>query len=124
MIDMEKLDLKELEAQFGLMVREKNDHSNYALFKFSDLEKISDYFDTFKSKIESYFEQTCEKKINQQNFENDLKIHERDLKLIKSKSKSIKNRSKQKEALRHIQVLESTIKKGYQKLAKLKEIEN
>jgi len=52
MIDMKKLDLGELEAQFGLMVREKNDHNNYALFQFKDLEKIINYFEVFKSRFE------------------------------------------------------------------------
>jgi len=52
MIDMKKLDLGELEAQFGLMVREKNDHNNYALFQFADLEKISNYFEVFKNRFE------------------------------------------------------------------------
>jgi hypothetical protein len=51
MIDMKKLDLGELEAQFGLMVREKNDHNNYALFRFEDLEKITKYCDLFKKEI-------------------------------------------------------------------------
>jgi len=60
MIDMKKLDLGELEAQFGLMVREKNDHNNYALFQFKDLEKISNYFEVFKSKFENYLFENSE----------------------------------------------------------------
>jgi hypothetical protein len=56
---MKKLDLGELEAQFGLMVREKHDHNNYALFQFSDLEKISNYFENFKNRFEdSLFEKS------------------------------------------------------------------
>ncbi|MGY5151888.1 MAG: hypothetical protein ACW9XA_06435 [Candidatus Nitrosopumilus sp. bin_6a] len=51
MIDLEKLDLDEMEAQFGLMVREKNDHNNYALFRFVDLEKITKYYELFQKEI-------------------------------------------------------------------------
>jgi len=51
LIDLEKLDWKDLEAQFGLMVREKIDHNNYVLFRFTDLEKIINYFDLFKKEI-------------------------------------------------------------------------
>ena len=45
---MEKLDLEEIEGQFGLMLREKNDHNNYVLIRFEDLEKITAYYDLFK----------------------------------------------------------------------------
>ena len=45
---MEKLDLEEIEGQFGLMLREKNDHDNYVLIRFEDLEKITTYYDLFK----------------------------------------------------------------------------
>jgi hypothetical protein len=51
MIDLKKLDLDEMEAQFGLMVREKNDHNNYALFRFVDLEKITNYYELFQKEI-------------------------------------------------------------------------
>jgi hypothetical protein len=45
---MDKLDLEEIEGQFGLMLREKNDHNNYVLIRFEDLEKITTYYDLFK----------------------------------------------------------------------------
>ena len=45
---MEKLDLEEIEGQFGLMLREKKDHDNYVLIRFEDLEKITTYYDIFK----------------------------------------------------------------------------
>jgi hypothetical protein len=45
---METLDLEEIEGQFGLMLREKNDHDNYVLIRFEDLEKITTYYDLFK----------------------------------------------------------------------------
>jgi hypothetical protein len=45
---MEKLDLEDIEGQFGLMLREKKDHDNYVLIRFEDLEKITTYYDLFK----------------------------------------------------------------------------
>ena len=45
---METLDLEEIEGQFGLMLREKNDHDNYVLIRFEELEKITTYYDLFK----------------------------------------------------------------------------
>ena len=45
---MEKLDLEEIEGQFGLKLREKKDHDNYVLIRFEDLEKITTYYDLFK----------------------------------------------------------------------------
>lgn len=48
---MEKLDLEEIEGQFGLMLREKNDHNNYVLIRFEDLTKILKYFDLFKKEF-------------------------------------------------------------------------
>jgi hypothetical protein len=50
---MEKLDLEEIEGQFGLMLREKNDHDNYVLIRFEDLEKITTYYDLFKKEYTS-----------------------------------------------------------------------
>ena len=50
---MEKLDLEEIEGQFGLMLREKNDHGNYVLIRFEDLEKITTYYDLFKKEYTS-----------------------------------------------------------------------
>lgn len=40
----------DVEAQFGLMVREKENHNNYVMFRLDDLEKISQYYDNFKTK--------------------------------------------------------------------------
>ena len=51
MIDLKKLDLDDLEAQFGLMIRERRDHNNYALFRFEDLDKIAEYYELFKKEI-------------------------------------------------------------------------
>ena len=44
----EKIELVELEAQFGLILREKNDHKNYVLLNFTDLEDVVSYFEIFK----------------------------------------------------------------------------
>ncbi len=47
----EKLELGEIECQFGLMLRDKNDHNSYVLLRFGDLEDIIKYFDLFKEVI-------------------------------------------------------------------------
>lgn len=51
LIKLDKLDMGEIEAQFGLVVREKDNHNNYALFRFEDLEKIVSYYDLFKKEV-------------------------------------------------------------------------
>ena len=48
---MEVLDLEHMEAQFGLMIREKNNHNNYALIRFEDLDKLIEYYSSFKKKF-------------------------------------------------------------------------
>ena len=48
---MDVLDLGHLEAQFGLMIREKDNHDNYALIRFEDLDKIIKYLELFKKEI-------------------------------------------------------------------------
>jgi hypothetical protein len=45
---MNALDLGEFEAQIGLMIREKDNHDNYALIRFEDLDKIIIYLKVFK----------------------------------------------------------------------------
>jgi arginyl-tRNA synthetase len=49
---MEKLDLEKakIEGQFGLLLREKDNHDNYILFNFEDLEKIINYYEEFKDR--------------------------------------------------------------------------
>ena len=42
------LDLEHLEAQFGLMIREKKNPDNYALIRFEDLDKVIEYYNSFK----------------------------------------------------------------------------
>jgi hypothetical protein len=51
---MEVLDLDKIEGQFGLVIREKENHNNYVLIRFQDLQKIVEYFNKFKE--ESKFE--------------------------------------------------------------------
>ena len=50
---MKVLDLEHLEAQFGLMIREKENHDNYALLRFEDLDKVVEYYKSFKSEFNS-----------------------------------------------------------------------
>ena len=48
---MKVLDLEHLEAQFGLMIREKENHDNYALLRFEDLDKVIRYYHSFKDEF-------------------------------------------------------------------------
>ena len=45
------LDLGEIEAQFGLMLRDKANHDNYVLLKFENLDRISQYYEEFKKEF-------------------------------------------------------------------------
>jgi len=42
------LELDEMEAQFGLLLRDKSNHDNYVLIKLDDLDRIFKYFADFK----------------------------------------------------------------------------
>ena len=48
---MDILDLGHMEAQFGLIIREKDNHDNYALLRFEDLDKIIKYLELFKKEM-------------------------------------------------------------------------
>ena len=48
---MKQLDLENFECNIGLMIREKENHDNYALIRFEDLEKIIEYYDSFKKEL-------------------------------------------------------------------------
>ena len=50
---MKVLNLEHLEAQFGLIIREKENHDNYALIRFEDLDKVIDYYYLFKNEFNS-----------------------------------------------------------------------
>ena len=51
---MDALDLGEFEAQIGLMIREKDNHDNYALIRFEDLDKIIKYLELFKKEMKKW----------------------------------------------------------------------
>ena len=50
---MNVLNLEHLEAQFGLIIREKENHDNYALLRFEDLDKVVEYYKSFKSEFKN-----------------------------------------------------------------------
>ena len=50
---MKVLDLEHLEAQFGLMIREKENHDNYALLRFEDLDKVVEYYKLFRNEFKN-----------------------------------------------------------------------
>jgi hypothetical protein len=50
---MKVVDLGHLEAQFGLIIREKENHDNYALLQFEDLDKVIQYYKSFKDEFNS-----------------------------------------------------------------------
>lgn len=45
---MDTLELDKIEGQFGFVLRDKDNHNNYVLIRFEDLQKIVEYFDKFK----------------------------------------------------------------------------
>ena len=49
---LKPLDLGHLEAQLGLIIRDKDNHDNYALINFEDFEKLIEYYYSFKDKME------------------------------------------------------------------------
>ena len=50
---MNVLDLGHLEAQFGLIIREKENHDNYALLRFEDLDKVVEYYKLFRNEFKN-----------------------------------------------------------------------
>ena len=48
---MKVLDLDHLEAQFGLVIRDKENHDNYALIRFEDLDRVIEYYSSFKKEF-------------------------------------------------------------------------
>jgi len=48
---MNVLDLEHIEAQFGLIIREKENHDNYALLRLEDLDKVIEYYNSFKDEF-------------------------------------------------------------------------
>ena len=54
---MKVLDLEQVEAQFGLIIREKDNHENYALLRFEDLNKVIKYYNSFKDEFSKNLQQ-------------------------------------------------------------------
>ena len=50
---MKVLDLGHLEVQFGLIIREKENHDNYALLRFEDLDKVVEYYKSFRNEFKN-----------------------------------------------------------------------
>ena len=50
---MKNLDLDKIEGQFGLMLREKDNHDSYVLIRFEDLDSIISYYNDFKKEFEN-----------------------------------------------------------------------
>ena len=50
---MKQLDLENFECNIGLMIREKENHDNYALLQFEDVDKIIEYYKSFKDEFNS-----------------------------------------------------------------------
>ena len=48
---MKQLDLENFECNIGLMARAKDNHDNYVLFRFEDLEKMIEYYNLFKKEF-------------------------------------------------------------------------
>ncbi|MBT4185096.1 MAG: hypothetical protein HOE10_07590 [Deltaproteobacteria bacterium] len=48
---MKQLDLENFECNIGLMLREKDNHDNYVLLRFEDLEKMIEYYESFKKEF-------------------------------------------------------------------------
>jgi len=47
------LDLGQIEAKFGLLIRDKFDHDNYVLLELDGQDHIIQYYDEFKKQISS-----------------------------------------------------------------------
>jgi hypothetical protein len=58
---MKQLDLENFECNIGLMAREKDNHDNYVLFRFEDLEKIIEYYNLFKKEFNQKIKSTSNK---------------------------------------------------------------
>ena len=54
---MKGLDLEHVEAQFGLIIREKDNQDNYALLRFEDLNKVIKYYNSFKDEFSKNLQQ-------------------------------------------------------------------
>ena len=48
---LQTLVLDDMEGQFGLMLRDKDNHDNYVLIKLEDLDRIFEYYSEFKNHL-------------------------------------------------------------------------
>jgi len=60
---MKQLDLENFECNIGLMAREKENHDNYVLFRFEDLEKMIEYYNLFKKEFSQKTKSDSNKKM-------------------------------------------------------------
>jgi hypothetical protein len=51
---LQTLVLDDMEGQFGLMLRDKDNHDNYVLIKLEDLDRIFEYYSEFKNQLVTY----------------------------------------------------------------------
>ena len=51
---LQTLVLDDMEGQFGLMLRDKDNHDNYVLIKLEDLDRIFEYYLEFKNQLVTY----------------------------------------------------------------------
>ncbi len=59
---MKQLDLENFECNIGLMARAKDNHDNYVLFTFEDLEKMIEYYNLFKNEFSQKIKSRSNKK--------------------------------------------------------------
>jgi hypothetical protein len=60
---MKQLDLENFECNIGLMARAKDNHDNYVLFTFEDLEKMIEYYNSFKKEFNEKIKSSPNKKM-------------------------------------------------------------
>lgn len=73
---MNQLDLENFECDIGLMDRAKDNHNNHILFRFGDLKKMIEYYNSFKKELfNQKIKSSSNKKIDWQ--EKRLRMNER-----------------------------------------------
>ena len=95
--EMENLNLEKagIEGQFGLLLRDKDNHNNYILINFEDLEKIIDYYSDFKSRgLKDYLNDESKKldEIKVKRINEKISIINDEINVLEIKRKSLSNR--------------------------------
>ena len=95
--DMESLNLEKagIEGQFGLLLRDKNNHNNYVLINFEDLGKIIEYYGEFKSIGLKDNQNSESKKIDEikvKRINEKISIIKDEIKVLETERKSLTNR--------------------------------